>query len=226
MHSVIFLLTFSNLLFSQTKKEQIILDFLDVRYGGKVDSVSLYLDPNFVYNQMPYVGLGISTNIDSKGLRVSSVSPFGAADSLLNKDDIILEVNGVKASKDNIYSEKLNFFGAEGDTIEIVFTRDTNEFKTVKLPLVKNQLKQGLDSFLSDIQKYNDSWYEYDLEVLDYFSRKNKMLLHYQWDGVVKEGGPTYHWSVMEIIQTDPISRKILSIDAIWTEKQFRDQFK
>ncbi len=226
MRSIIFLLIFSNLLFSQNKKERILLDFLDARYSGKTDSVAFYLDPNFVYNQMPYVGLGISTFVDRGVLKVSSVSPFGPAKSFLSKDDIILEVNGIKASKDNVRSGNLNFLGAKGDTVNIVFERDTNNFNTIKLALTNNQFKQGIDSFIKDIRNYNERWYEYDLELLDYFSKKNKMVLHYQWEGVLKEGAPTYHWRAMEIIKTDPISRKIISIDAIWTEKQFRDQFK
>ena len=65
-----------------------------------------------------------------------------------------------------------------------------------------------------------------EVHLQENFSKKNKMVLHYQWEGVLKEGAPTYHWRAMEIIKTDPISRKIISIDAIWTEKQFRDQFK
>ncbi|MEC7848850.1 MAG: hypothetical protein VX736_03970 [Candidatus Neomarinimicrobiota bacterium] len=226
MSSIIILLIFSDLLFGQTKKEQIFIDFLDARYAGNADSAKMYLDPNFVYNHVPYVGLGISTYMDNGHLKISSVSPFGPARSLISKDDIILEVNGIKASEENVRSGMLNFLGAENDTINIVLESSLNQFNSIDLTLAQNQFKQGVDSFLNDIRNYNDRWYEYDIELLDYFSKKNNVVLYYHWEGVLTEGGPTYHWRAMEIIKMNPKGRKIVSIDAIWSEKQFRDQFK
>ncbi|GIT32451.1 MAG: hypothetical protein Ct9H300mP2_5300 [Candidatus Neomarinimicrobiota bacterium] len=72
----------------------------------------MYLDPDFVYNHVPYVGLGISTYRENGHLKISSVSPFGPSGSLISKDDIILEFNGINVSKENVRSGMLNFFGA------------------------------------------------------------------------------------------------------------------
>ena len=226
MSSIIILLIFSDLLFSQTKKEQIVIDFLYARYNGNADSANMYLDPDFVYNHVPYVGLGISTYMENGHLKISSVSPFGPSRSLISKDDIILEVNGINVSKENVRSGMLNFLGAENDTINIVLEGSLNQFNSIDLTLGQNQLKQGVNSFLNDIRNYNNRWYEYDIELLDYFSKKNNVVLYYHWEGALTEEGSTYHWRAMEIIKMNPKGRKIVSIDAIWTEKQFRDQFK
>ena len=61
---------------------------------------------------------------------------------------------------------------------------------------------------------------------MDIFSKKNRFVVHYEWEGNLKEGGPTYHYRCMEIIRTNFSDNRIYSIEGLWTEKQFRDQFK
>jgi hypothetical protein len=42
----------------------------------------------------------------------------------------------------------------------------------------------------------------------------------------LKRGGPTYQYRCMEIIKTNFSDNRIYSIEGLWSEKQFRDQFK
>ena len=83
-----------------------------------------------------------------------------------------------------------------------------------------------LKSFIKDIKRYGDRWYEYELNIMEIFSKKNRFVVHYEWEGTLKEGGPTYHYRCMEIIKTNFSDNRIYSIEGLWTEKQFRDQFK
>ena len=57
---IIFLLSLS---FGQSKKEKEIIKFLNARYNASLDSVSNYLDQNFIYYHTPYVGMGISSEL-------------------------------------------------------------------------------------------------------------------------------------------------------------------
>ena len=40
------------------------------------------------------------------------------------------------------------------------------------------------------------------------------------------EGGQIYSFKAIEIIKTSSRNNKIVSIEAVWTEKQFIDQFR
>ena len=81
-------------------------------------------------------------------------------------------------------------------------------------------------NFLDDISNYEKRWYEYSLDILEIFSKKNKYVIYYEWEGSLDKNGPLYTFRCMEIIKTNKSNNKIISIDATWTEKQFRDQFK
>ena len=59
-----------------------------------------------------------------------------------------------------------------------------------------------------------------------YSQKKNRFVVHYEWEGTLKEDGHTYHYRCMEIIKTNFSDNRIYSIEGLWTEKQFRDQFK
>jgi len=45
-------------------------------------------------------------------------------------------------------------------------------------------------------------------------------------EGILFEKGSTYNYRCMEIIKTAVSNNKVYSVDAVWTEKQFKDQFK
>ena len=50
IYILLFLLSVSNG-FSQSKKERRILQFINARHNGNIDSVRLYLDDDFRYNR-------------------------------------------------------------------------------------------------------------------------------------------------------------------------------
>ena len=89
----------------------------------------------------------------------------------------------------------------------------------------RQQYKQNSNSFLKDIKNYGEKWFEFDLEIIEIFSKKNKFVIYYEWEGVLFENGPTYSYRAMEIIKVRSINNRIKSIDALWTEKQFKNQF-
>ena len=45
-------------------------------------------------------------------------------------------------------------------------------------------------------------------------------------EGSLVEGGQNYSFKAIEIIKTSSRNNKIVSIEAVWTEKQFIDQFR
>ena len=57
-------------------------------------------------------------------------------------------------------------------------------------------------------------------------SKKNKFVIHYEWEGSLTESGQIYSFKAIEIIKTSSRNNKIVSIEAVWTEKQFIDQFR
>jgi len=107
----------------------------------------------------------------------------------------------------------------------IKYIRGDKTFSSM-LVLSKHQYKQGPDSFIKDIKNYGERWFEYDLEILDIFSKKNQFIVYYEWEGVLFENGPAYSYRSMEIIKTNISNNRVYTIDALWTEKQFKDQFK
>ena len=100
-----------------------------------------------------------------------------------------------------------------------------NVVKTSVVKLSRQQYKQNPISFINDIVNYGQKWFEYDLKILDIISKKNKFVVYYEWEGVLFENGPTYSYRAMEIIKVKSSNNRIKSIDALWTEKQFKDQF-
>ena len=206
------------------ERERAVLDFIDARYNANLDSVRLFLDDDFIYYHIPYVGIGLSTTYNNGGLRIKGISPYSDAKMKLKLGDVINEVNGIKINNNKVYDINSIISGSVGDSIEIVYTRD-GVSQVSKVALSKQQFRQGSLSFINDIKTYGNRWYEYELNIIDIFSKKNRFVVHYEWEGTLKEGGPTYHYRCMEIIKTNS-SNHIYSIEGLWTEKQFRDQFK
>ena len=211
--------------YSQTRKEKTILEFINSRYSANVDSVRLFLDNSFIYYHAPYIGLGVDTDKTSSEMVVSSVSPFSDAASKLKIGDVILELNNNKLNNISNYAIENLIKGSANDSVKVTYIRGKNTFSSAVI-LAKHQYKQNSISFIDDIKTYGDRWYEYDLEVLDIFSKKNRFIIYYEWEGKLTDQGPTYSYRCMEIIKTSMSSNKVTSVDAVWTEKQFMDQFK
>ena len=219
-----FILSISFLV-SQSRKEKSIIDFIEARYSANTDSVRLFLDDDFIYYHIPYVGLGINTKSTNNGLAVIGSVSFNDTNSILNIGDVIIEINGLKINNINKYNIENIIKGSAGDSIKVTYIRDDETFLSM-FSLSKQQYKQGSESFITDIENYGERWFEYDLEILDIFSKKNQFIVYYEWEGILFENGPAYSYRSMEIIKTNMNTNRIYSIDALWTEKQFIDQFK
>ena len=212
-------------LVSQSRKEKSIIDFIEARYSANTDSVRLLLDDDFIYYHIPFVGLGVNTKSTDTGLTVIRNTSFSDTNSILDDGDIIIEINGDKVNNISVYNIKNIIKGPAADSIKITYIRGDKTFSSM-LALSKHQYKQGTDSFIKDIKNYGERWFEYDLEILDIFSKKNQFIVYYEWEGVLFENGPAYSYRSMEIIKTNISNNRVYSIDALWTEKQFKDQFK
>ncbi len=210
---------------SQSRKEKSIIDFIEARYSANTDSVKLFLDDKFTYYHIPFVGLGINTKRTNNGLAVIGGASFSDTNSILNIGDVIIEINGLKINNINKYNIENIIKGSAGDSIKVTYIRDDETFLSM-FSLSKQQYKQGSESFINDIKNYGERWYEYDLEILDIFSKKNQFIVYYEWEGILFDNGPAYSYRSMEIIKIKTSNNLVYSIDALWSEKQFKDQFK
>ena len=209
---------------AQTKKEKAIISFIYARYNANLDSVYMFLDDNFIYYHIPYVGLGVNTVKSDSGLIVSSVSPFSDKKTTLLNGDVIFAINGNKVNNISKYNIENILSGSEGDSVNISYLRKNNVYTSV-IKLSRQQYKQNSNSFINDIKNYGKKWFEYDLEIIEIFSKKNKFVIYYEWEGTLVENGPVYSYRAMEILKVKSSNNRIESIDALWTEKQFKDQF-
>ena len=210
---------------SQSRKEKSIINFIEARYSANTDSVKLFLDDKFIYYHIPFVGLGINTKSTNNGLAVIGGVSFSDTNSILNIGDVIIEINGLKINNINKYNIENIIKGSAGDSIKVTYIREDETFLSM-FSLSKQQYKQGSESFITDIENYGERWFEYDLEILDIFSKKNQFIVYYEWEGILLENGPAYSYRSMEIIKINTSNNRVYSIDALWSEKQFKDQFK
>ncbi|HIF27496.1 MAG TPA: hypothetical protein EYQ40_02990 [Candidatus Marinimicrobia bacterium] len=88
------------------------------------------------------------------------------------------------------------------------------------------QFSQNDSLFLADLTPYADIWHDYHIEILDIVSKKEKASVYYHWEGSREEGGPVFHFYAMELIYYYKKTELIYKIETLWSEKQFRDQFK
>ena len=210
---------------SQSRKEKSIINFIEARYIANTDSLKLFLDDKFIYYHIPFVGLGINTKSTNNGLAVIGGVSFSDTNSILNIGDVIIEINGLKINNINKYNIENIIKGSAGDSIKVTYIRDDETFLSM-FSLSKQQYKQGSESFITDIENYGERWFEYDLEILDIFSKKNQFIVYYEWEGILFKNGPAYSYRSMEIIKINTSNNRVYSIDALWSEKQFKDQFK
>ena len=221
---ILFAFLFISFSTAQTKKEKAIISFIYARYNANLDSVSMFLDADFIYYHIPYVGLGVNTVKSDSGLIVSSVSPFSDKKTTLLNGDVIFAINGNKVNNISKYNIENILSGSEGDSVKISYLRKNNVYTSV-IKLSRQQYKQNSNSFINDIKNYGERWFEYDLEIIEIFSKKNKFVIYYEWEGTLVENGPAYSYRAMEILKVKSSNNRIESIDALWTEKQFKDQF-
>ena len=221
---ILVLFYFTSFSIAQTKKEKEIISFIYARYNSNLDSVSMSLDTDFIYYHIPYVGLGVNTISTDSGLTVTSVSPFSTSEPKLLTGDVIIDINGNKINNIETYNIENIINGSEGDSVNISYLRKNNVYTSV-IKLSRQQYKQNSNSFLKDIKNYGEKWFEYDLEIMEIFSKKNKFIVYYEWEGTLVENGPAYSYRAMEILKVKSSNNRIESIDALWTEKQFKDQF-
>jgi len=184
----------------------------------------MFLDADFIYYHIPYIGLGVNTVKSDSGLIVSSVSPFSDKKTTLLNGDVIFAINGNKVNNISKYNIENILSGSEGDSVNISYLRKNNVYTSV-IKLSRQQYKQNSNSFINDIKNYGKKWFEYDLEIIEIFSKKNKFVIYYEWEGALVENGPAYSYRAMEILIVKSSNNRIESIDALWTEKQFKDQF-
>ena len=210
---------------SQSRKEQSIIDFIEARYSANTDSVRSFLDDDFIYYHIPFVGLGIDTKSTNTGLAVIGNTSFVDTNSILVNGDVIIMINDIKVNNISNYNIENIINGSSGDSIKVTYIRGDNTFSSM-IDLSKHQHKQASESFIKDIKIYGERWFEYDLEILDIFSKKNQFIVYYEWEGILFENGPAYSYRSMEIIKTNTSNNRVYSIDALWSEKQFKDQFK
>ena len=212
-------------LVSQSRKEKSIIDFIEARYSANTDSVRSFLDDDFIYYHIPFVGLGIDTKSTNTGLAVIGNTSFVDTNSILVNGDVIIMINDSKVNNISNYNIENIINGSSGDSIKVTYIRGDNTFSSM-IYLSKHQHKQPSESFIKDIKIYGERWFEYDLEILDIFSKKNQFIVYYEWEGILFENGPAYSYRSMEIIKTNTSNNRVYSIDALWSEKQFKDQFK
>ena len=91
------------------------------------------------------------------------------------------------------------------------------------------EAKIQLEKLKSNILKIHEIKTKNIFETIKIFkdqAKKNQFIVYYEWEGILFENGPAYSYRSMEIIKTNTSNNLVYSIDALWTEKQFIDQFK
>ena len=139
---IIYTFLFISFTIAQTKKEKSIIKFIYARYNANIDSVSMFLEDDFFYYHIPYVGLGILTEYRNGSLLITHI----VNDSLqtnLKVGDKIHEVNG------KVVSKNTSFNGSVGTEQKLIVTkRGDSTFSTIYLPLIQIQYSQNHGKFL------------------------------------------------------------------------------
>jgi len=202
-------------------KEKDIESFIEARYSGDTSTVNLMIDKNFQYHHIPYIGLGVDAHYVDGSLLISSVVNDSIQD-LLVAGDRIFELNGRVVD-----STGLKTLGPVGEEQHLIINKKNDStFTELKIPLKQFQYIEDGTSFLKSIDDYSNRWYDFDIEIIDLFSKKNKTVVHYYWEGSKKEEGSIFSFTAIEIITLNKKKSLIERVEGLWSEKQFRDQFK
>ena len=212
---------FSSLLFSLPLKDNEIKNFIDARYSGDTATVYSMISENFIYEHTPYVGLGIEAHYVDGSLLVTHVVD-DSLQSSLSVGDRIHEHNG-----SIVNSKGLVINGPVGEEQHLIVTKaGDSTFTELRLPLSEYQHRQNDIAFLGSILRYSDNWYNFDVMINDIIIKRNRVVVHYKWEGSKEESGNVYYFSAMEIFYIDKKTDLIDKIEGLWSEKQFRDQFE
>ena len=202
-------------------KDDDVLEFIEARYAGDDSTVHSMISEDFRYHHTPAIGLGIETNYINGALLVTHILN-DSLQEFFKVGDRIHEINGKTVSQKDI-----NLFGAIGDQQTLIVTQKGDSiFQTITLPLIPSQYIQNDSLYLIDVINYGENWYDYDVNILDVVLNKEKIAVHYYWEGSKVKDGPVFHFYAMEILYIDRKTDLIEKIEGLWTEKQFRDQFK
>ena len=211
----------SSLLFSLPLKDEEIKNFIDARFSGDTATVYSMISENFIYEHTPYVGLGIEAHYVDGSLLITHVVD-DSLQSSLSVGDRIHEHNG-----SIVNSKGLITTGPVGEEQHLIVTKaGDSTFIELRLPLAEYQYSQNDTTFLESILKYSDTWFNFDVTINDIITKKNRVFVHYKWEGSKEEGGNVYYFSAMEIYLIDKKTDLIDKIEGLWSEKQFKDQFE
>ena len=214
-------LLFFSILFSAKIQEDDIELFLLSRYGGDSTNVSLFISDDFIYKHTPYVGLGVETRFVDESLLITKVLN-DSIQKYLEVGDRIYEHNN-----EIIDSLGLVTKGPIGDKQKLVIIKKgERDFRVMEVPLNEYHYEENKNSFLESVNKYSKKWYDYDLEIIDIMKKKNTIAVHYRWEGSKEESGRVYTFTAIEFYYINKKKDLIEKIVGLWSEKQFRDQFK
>ena len=217
-NSFIFILS---ILYSAPLKDVEISEFIEARYAGADSIVYSMISEDFRYYHTPYIGLGIFTEYSDGNLLVTGIVD-DSLQTMLDIGDLIHEINGEVVSANSPV-----LTGRAGDGQKLILTKKGDStFTEMIVPLILVQFSQNDSLFLADLKPYTDIWHDYYIEILDIVSEKEKASVYYHWQGSRDEGGPIYHFYAMELIYFYKKTELIYKIETLWSEKQFRDQFK
>jgi len=221
MRLISFIILSISILFSGKIQEGDIELFLLSRYGGDSTNVSLFISEDFVYEHTPYVGLGVETRFVDESLLITKVLN-DSIQKYLQVGDRIYEHNN-----EIIDSLGLVTKGPIGEKQKLVIIKKgESDFRVMEVPLNEYHYEENKNSFLESVNKYSKKWYDYDLEIIDIMKRKNTIVVHYRWEGSKEESGKVYTFSAIEFYYINKKKDLIEKIVGLWSEKQFRDQFK
>ena len=221
MRLISFIILSFSILFSGKIQEGDIELFLLSRYGGDSTNVSLFISEDFVYEHTPYVGLGVETRFVDESLLITKVLN-DSIQKYLQVGDRIYEHNN-----EIIDSLGLVTKGPIGERQKLVIIKKgESDFRVMEVPLNEYRYEENKNSFLESVNKYSKKWYDYDLEIIDIMKKKNTIAVHYRWEGSKEESGRVYTFSAIEFYYINKKKNLIEKIVGLWSEKQFRDQFK
>ena len=176
---------------------------------------------NFTYNHVPYLGLGIFTEYVESELVVTGIVD-DSIQTALDIGDRIHEINGKNA---NTFGQDFN--GPVGDMQTLILTKSGDStFQELTIPLAEYKYRQNNVSFYESIINYANTWYSFEINVIEILKEKEKAFVYYVWKGSKKEEGPIYRFYAMELIYSGKKSKLIYQVDVLWSEIQFRNQFK
>ena len=216
----LYLLFFSTLFSAKIQEEDIEL-FLLSRYGGDSANVSMFISDDFIYRHTPYVGLGVETRYVDESLLITKVLN-DSIQKYLQVGDRVYEHNNEVVDSLGLITN-----GPIGEKQKlIVIKKGERDFRVMEIPLEEYHFEENGTSFLKSVIKYSENWYDYDLEIIDIIKKKNTISVHYRWEGSREENGEIYTFSAIEFYYINKKKDLVERIEGLWSEKQFRDQFK